>query len=83
MFRARNEAARVGSAFIETEHLLLGILEEDRTLGPRLLGAEAMAALFAQLRRPEPRAKANSKLVDLPLSYEGAAQTRSRGFARP
>ena len=30
IFFARYEAAQIGSAYIETEHILLGLLREDR-----------------------------------------------------
>jgi ATP-dependent Clp protease ATP-binding subunit ClpC len=37
VFFARYEAAQIGSAYIETEHILLGLLREDRALFRRLL----------------------------------------------
>ena len=69
VFLARYEAAKCGSPFIETEHLLLGLLHQDRDLALRLLGSEdAIAAVEAQIRSPEsPQA---STSVDLPLSHE-------------
>src|SRR5579859_2950391 len=69
VFMARHEAAKCGSPFIETEHLLLGLLHEDRKLALRFFGTEeAIAALEAQIRSPETAASSTS--VDLPLSQE-------------
>src|ERR1700758_1139956 len=39
IFFARYEAGQYGSPLIETEHLLLGLLREDRVLASRLLGS--------------------------------------------
>jgi ATP-dependent Clp protease ATP-binding subunit ClpA len=70
VFRARSEAARSGSSFIETEHLLLGVFESDRGLADLLLGsAEAIAAIRAQAGVPEPSAPENPA-KDLQLSHE-------------
>jgi ATP-dependent Clp protease ATP-binding subunit ClpA len=70
VFRGRYEAARRGNPFIETEHLLLGLLHEDHALALRLLQSEqAIAALKAHVRSPETAAAA-STAVDLPLSDE-------------
>src|SRR5580765_2329718 len=70
LFRGRYEAARRGNPFVETEHLLLGLLHEDHALALRLLRSEhAIAALEAQVRSPEPAAAAGTA-VDLPLSDE-------------
>jgi len=41
IFFARFEASQLGSPYIETEHLLLGLLREDKTLANRLLGSMA------------------------------------------
>jgi ATP-dependent Clp protease ATP-binding subunit ClpC len=38
IFFARYEAGQYGSPYIETEHLLLGFLREDRALVKRFLG---------------------------------------------
>jgi len=35
IFFARNEAVQFGSTTIETEHLLLALLQEDRSLASR------------------------------------------------
>src|SRR5258708_30143878 len=69
VFLARYEAAKCGSPFIETEHLLLGLLHQDRDLALRLWASEdATPAVERQIRSPEsPQA---STSVDLPLSHE-------------
>src|SRR3981189_3116091 len=41
IFFARYEASQFGSPFIETEHLLLGLLREDKTLANRFLRSHA------------------------------------------
>ena len=39
IFFARYEASQYGSPYIETEHLLLGLLREDKVLANRFLRA--------------------------------------------
>src|ERR1700743_2900053 len=41
IFFARYEASQFGSPFIETEHLLLGLLREDKALTNRFLRSHA------------------------------------------
>lgn len=41
IFFARFETSRFGSPYIETEHLLLGLLREDKALANRLLRSHA------------------------------------------
>ncbi len=70
VFYARYEAAKCGSAIIETEHLLLGVLHQDHDLALRLFGSEqSVAALEAQISSAEAAVEA-STAVDLPLSQE-------------
>jgi hypothetical protein len=69
IFFGRYEASQLGSPFIETEHLLLGILRDDKVL-MRLLELQID---FEAVRREveshiEPGAKSQSLSVDLPLS---------------
>jgi hypothetical protein len=73
IFFARYEASNFGSPFIETEHLLLGLLREDRDNVARLLpaGHEALNTIRAQIEARTPPRKAVSTSVDLPLSNEG------------
>ncbi len=53
IFSARQEAATAGSPYIETEHLLLGILEVDTGMARQLLVSdetiEALRAKFLRL----------------------------------
>lgn len=44
IFFARYEASEYGSTYIETEHLLLGVLREDPSLVRRLMGTTITAA---------------------------------------
>ena len=48
IFLAREEAWRYGSSYIESEHLLLGILRENEAVAAQIAGP---AASFADLRR--------------------------------
>ena len=41
IFFARYEASQFGSPYIETEHLLLGLLREDKALANRFLRSHA------------------------------------------
>jgi ATP-dependent Clp protease ATP-binding subunit ClpC len=50
IFFARYEASQYGSPYIETEHLLLGLLREDRALAKRILG-EVNSEEFEQKSR--------------------------------
>ena len=72
IFFGRYEASEFGSRFIETEHLLLGILREEKVLALRLLKLPAGA--FEVLRKEiEGHAISGEKIstsVDLPLSNE-------------
>ena len=71
IFFARYEASQVGSPYIESEHLLIGLLRESghelrRYLGSRVAGEELRAEIAASTLRREP----TSTSVDLPLSNE-------------
>src|SRR5215467_12247609 len=72
IFFGRYEASQFGSPYIETEHLLLGILREDKALCNRLLkpvgAGEAIRKAVEQHSVPF---KKVSTSVDLPLSNEG------------
>ena len=71
IFFARFEASTFGSPYIETEHVLLGILREDKALGGRLFRADgAVESIRKQIEgRTTVREKISSS-VDLPLSNE-------------
>lgn len=71
IFFARYEASQYGSMTIETEHLLLGLLREDRTLAMKLLrekGGEP--SIRAGIERQITRGERISTSVEMPLSLE-------------
>jgi len=71
IFFARYEASQYGSPYIETEHLLLGLLREDKALANRFLrSAAAVDSIRKQIEAHiTPREKVSTS-VDLPLSHE-------------
>jgi Clp amino terminal domain, pathogenicity island component len=71
IFFGRYEASQFGSAYIETEHLLLGLLREDKELANAFLGSRAaVESIRRQIERhTAPREKVATS-VDLPLSHE-------------
>jgi hypothetical protein len=67
IFLARNEAIQCGSPFIETEHFLLALLQEENSLLRRLLPADTREVIENELREtlhsnPCPK-------MDIPLSH--------------
>lgn len=71
IFFARYEASQFGAPYIETEHLLLGLLREDQALTNRLLRSHASVETIR--KKIEERTIAGKKIstsVDLPLSNE-------------
>ncbi len=71
IFFARYEASQFGSPYIETEHLLLGVLREDRTLSHRFLrGPEPVEDIRKQIEANTVVREKVSTSVDLPLSNE-------------
>src|SRR5215467_10786406 len=73
IFFGRYEASQFGSSYIEPEHLLLGILREDKTLVSRLKLAAAggIEAIRKEIERHTTVREKVSTSVDLPLSNEG------------
>ncbi len=72
IFFARYEASQFGAPAIEPEHLLLGLMREDKTLTSRFL-ARAQASLEAIRKEIEGRAPLREKIstsVELPLAPE-------------
>src|SRR5256885_710458 len=65
IFFARYEASAFGSEYIETEHLLLGILREDR-----LLLNLPVDAIRKQIEERAPRRDRVATTVDIPLSTD-------------
>lgn len=71
IFFARYEASMFGSPYIETEHLLLGILREDKGLVNRVLGSfDAIESIRKQIEASTTIREKLSTSVDLPLSHE-------------
>jgi ATP-dependent Clp protease ATP-binding subunit ClpC len=69
IFMARFEASQFGSQYIDTEHLLLGILRADGPLAARLLKAPAnIESIREQIEKQQVRREKISTSVDLPLS---------------
>jgi ATP-dependent Clp protease ATP-binding subunit ClpC len=71
IFFARYEASQFGSPYIETEHLLLGLLREDKTLANRFLRSHAaVESIRKQIEGHTTVREKVSTSVDLPLSNE-------------
>ena len=71
IFFARYEASHYGSPYIETEHLLLGLLREDRTLAKRFLGeVNSEGGIRAEIERHITSRERFSTSVEVPLTLE-------------
>jgi ATP-dependent Clp protease ATP-binding subunit ClpC len=70
IFFARYEAAQFGNPYIETEHLLLGLLREDKGLTHRFLAKTPAEAIRQQIEAATTVREKVSTSVDLPLSNE-------------
>jgi uncharacterized damage-inducible protein DinB len=71
IFYARYEASQFGSPYIETEHLLLGLLREDKALTNRFLRShEPLESIRKQIEEHTTIREKVSTSVDLPLSNE-------------
>src|SRR6201981_338629 len=71
IFFARYEASQFGSPCIETEHLLLGLLREDKQLANRFLRSSAsVESIRKQIEAHTTLREKVSTSVDLPLSHE-------------
>ena len=71
IFFARYEASQFGSPYIETEHLLLGLLREDKALTNRFLRSHAsIESIRKQIEGHITIREKLSTSVDLPLSTE-------------
>jgi ATP-dependent Clp protease ATP-binding subunit ClpC len=71
IFFARYEASQFGSPYIETEHLLLGLLREDKALANRFLRSQAnIESIRKQIEAQTTVREKVSTSVDLPLSHE-------------
>ena len=71
IFFARYEASQFGSPYIETEHLLLGLLREDKSLVYTFLHSHASyESIREQIQEQTAIREKVSTSVDLPLSNE-------------
>src|SRR5271155_5245923 len=71
IFFSRYEASQFGSPYIETEHMLLGILREDKALTNRFLHSHAsVESIRRQIEGHTTIREAVSTSVDLPISNE-------------
>ena len=71
IFFARYEASQFGSPYIETEHLLLGLLREDKALTNRFLRSHSsVESIRKQIEGHTTVREKGSTSVDLPLSNE-------------
>jgi ATP-dependent Clp protease ATP-binding subunit ClpC len=71
IFFARYEASQFGSPYIESEHLLLGLLREDKALTNRFLRSySSVESIRKQIEGHVQIREKVSTSVDLPLSHE-------------
>jgi ATP-dependent Clp protease ATP-binding subunit ClpC len=71
IFFARYEASQFGSPYIETEHLVLGLLREDKALTNRFLRSRgSVESIRKQVEEHTTIREKTSTSVDLPLSNE-------------
>jgi|SRR5712692_374631 len=71
IFFARYEASQYGSTYIETEHLLLGLLREDWALCRQFLRPTSVAAeIRTAIEKQITRAERISTSVEMPLTDE-------------
>jgi ATP-dependent Clp protease ATP-binding subunit ClpC len=71
IFFARYEASQFGSPYIETEHLLLGLLRADKALANRFLRSHgAVESIRKQIENHTTIREKVSTSVDLPLIHE-------------
>jgi len=72
IFFARYEASQYGSPYIEPEHLLLGLMREDRALMKQFLSeTDAESEIRTEIERRFPARERISTSVEMPLSTEG------------
>ena len=71
VFFGRYEASELGSPYIESEHLLLGLLREDKVLTNRFLGSlDSVESIRKQIEGHTTIHEKIPTSVDLPLSNE-------------
>jgi hypothetical protein len=71
IFFARYEASQFGSSLIETQHLLLGLIREDKNLTNRFLrNSSSIESLRREIESRVERRERIPTSIDLPLSEE-------------
>lgn len=71
IFFSRYEASQFGSPYIETEHVLLGLLREDRQIGRRLSDSGVpLNEIRGKIEARSGRRDTIATSVDLPLSHQ-------------
>ncbi len=70
VFFARYEASQFGSPYIETEHLLLGLLRESRAVTSKLLKPDSDFVIRKKIESHYGQRKTIPTSVDLPLNNE-------------
>ena len=70
IFCSRYEASQFGSPYIETEHLLLGLIREDKAHTRRFLPRVALQGLRQKIEKHTVIRERVATSVDLPLSNE-------------
>jgi Clp amino terminal domain, pathogenicity island component len=72
IFFARYEASQYGSPYIETEHLLLGLLREDRALMKQFLvpPSDAASQIRAEIERHIPPRERIPTSIEVPLTSD-------------
>ncbi|PYY19328.1 MAG: hypothetical protein DMG60_04790 [Acidobacteria bacterium] len=70
IFFARYEASHFGSPYIETEHLLLGVLREDKWISTRAIPNLDVESIQQEIEKATLNRKSIPTSVDLPLSNE-------------
>ena len=71
IFFARYEASQFASPYIESEHMLLGLVREDKALAHRFLRGTDFESMRKQIEARSPaKGKPTPTSVDLPLSNE-------------
>jgi Clp amino terminal domain, pathogenicity island component len=69
IFFARYEASQLGSEYVEPEHLLLGLMREDKALSARFIGTSTeVESIRKQIVDAMDRSENISTYVDIPLS---------------
>jgi ATP-dependent Clp protease ATP-binding subunit ClpA len=82
IFFARYEASQFGSPFIETEHLLLGVLRENRDLALRFLGGAAAdnaprVAIPPEVAEAEERIQSIVRRMEIAIAGQDFKEARS------